>query len=133
VQGRSADGQPSARTLRLRFAYTLVLLALCCLGVAFMSGDVLGGVFGAGLAGSGAAGAVLYLDSHRFFAPYRLHTGQRAVVMWMLVCTGVAFAVALAVAVVFSSPVGLAVAVVLGIVTGVYACQARWRGLSRGS
>ncbi len=132
-QYRPGDTRPSARTLRLRFAYTNTLIVLSCVCVWIIDGDVFAGVFMAGVAGAGVAGGVLYLDTHRFFAASRVAPRRRKAIVRMLIGTGLAFAVALAVAVAFASPVGLAVAVALGAVTGIYATQALWDALSRAS
>jgi hypothetical protein len=117
----------------LRFVYVLGLVVLACVGVGIANGDVLASGFMAGVAGTGVAGGVLRLDSHRFFAAYRLQPRERTTVEWMLAATGVGFLFALAVAVAFASPAGLIAAVAFGAATGIYAVQARWRALSKAS
>jgi hypothetical protein len=129
----AARPSPSARTLLTRFVCVLGLTVLVCVGVGIANGDVLASGFLAGVAGTGVAGGNLLLDSHRFFAAYRLQPRERTTVAWMLVATGGAFLLALAVAVTFASPAGLIVAVAFGAATGIYAAQARWRALSKWS
>jgi hypothetical protein len=111
----AARPSPGARTLLSRFVYVLGLTVLVCAGVGIANGDALTSGFMAGVAGPGVAGGILLLDSHRFFAAYRLQPRERTTVARMLVATGVAFVLALAAAVAFASPAGLIVAVAFGL------------------
>jgi hypothetical protein len=129
----SRSDPPSATTLRRRFVFGLASLAVAFAGVGALSGRPLVPIFELALVAPGIAIAVLYLDQHRFFTDFRISKQQRRAIVWMLIVTGAAYALALALAVITASPGALVVALAVGVLTGVAASGFLLRALSTGS